>query len=166
MRSLPLTLMVGIALTAGAIVWLSVYREKKEIEKVTVRMDNNSQTVPLPQETDIVRTFFELIDENRSAEAVMMMGPSITNDENVKQSWGSQFEMVDEIEIKSVEAYGREDWTETNHVYQIVAEVKMKPEAMNAPIPNYSWGEGEVTKWIILEKSEGKWLVAGIASGP
>lgn len=166
MRSLPLILMVGIVLTAGVIGWLSVDREKKEIEKETVRMDNGSQTVPLPIETDTIRTFFELIDENRSAEAVMMMGPSISNDENARQSWKSQFEMVDKIEVKSIEAYDREDWTKTSHVYQIVAEVKMKPEAVNAPIPNYGWGEGEVTKWIILEKSEDKWLVAGIASGP
>jgi len=75
-------------------------------------------------------------------------------------------EVSEKMELKGVEPSMPENWTENKQSYQITAIVKIKAEAVNAPIPNYGWENGENVKWIEVEKINGKWYVNGIASGP
>jgi hypothetical protein len=61
------------------------------------------RSVPLPQEEDTVRLFFNLIDEGRVTEAVMMMAPESINDDERKQAWGVQWSSFEDIRVVSLE---------------------------------------------------------------
>jgi len=127
-------------------------------------VDKNS--VPLPQETDIINLFFRLIQEHRVSEAVMMINPNIIDDEVTKQAWGVQLNAFESFKLKNIEASMSTYWTENEHIYKVTAEVKMKPEAVNAVIPNYGWENGVNIKWVNIGKIDGRWFINGIASGP
>jgi len=129
--------------------------------------ENKNNTVPLPQETDIVRSFFEIIGEHRPSDAVMMMTPINTNNDSIKQAWAVQFNAFKSMKIISVEPSMQSDWTENIHSYKITLQVEMKPEAASAqPMPNYGWDDGENIRWIQIEKINGKWMIGGIGTGP
>jgi hypothetical protein len=116
--------------------------------------------VPLPQEEDIVRNFFNLISERKIADAVLMMAPSAVPDDSSKQAWGVQFNAFQKISIKKIEK------SDTN-TYKVTLDVLMKPDAAYAqPMPYYGWGDGEFVRWVSLEKSAGLWKIVGIATGP
>lgn len=129
--------------------------EKKEIE------------VPLLQETDIVRSFFEIIGEHRPSDAVMMMTPVNTNNDSTKQAWAVQFNAFKSMTVKNIEPSIQSDWTENIHSYKVTLQVEMKPEAAQAqPMPNYGWDDGKNIRWIQIEKINGKWMINSIATGP
>ena len=116
--------------------------------------------VSLPQGTDVVRNFFNLIAEGRIPDAIAMMTPSAVPDENAKQAWGVQFNAFKKITVKNVESSGE-------NTYKVTLDVQMKPEAANVqPMPYYGWGDGEFVRWISLEKVNNVWKVVGIATGP
>jgi len=123
--------------------------------------------VPLPQETDIIRSFVNLIDEGKSSDVVQMMGPKVLNDESNKQAWAVMFNAFESMKIIKIEPSMQSDWTDAIHTYQTTLDVKMKPEAANVmPMPNYGWDNGENIRWISLEKIDNKWTVQGFATGP
>ena len=122
--------------------------------------------VPLPQESDIIRVYFNLIDEHKISEAVMMMSDEIIKDDSQKQAWGVQLNAINSIKVQRVEPYPQSEWTNTTHIYKVILDVKMKPESANAPIPYYGWFDGENTRWVDLVKSGKNWKINGIATGP
>lgn len=133
----------------------------------TVPSENPTNTVPLPQESDIVRSFFQIIGEHRASDAVMMMTPANTSNDSTKQAWGVQFNAFKSIAVKNIEPSMQSDWTENMHSYRVTLQVEMKPEAASVqPIPNYGWDNGDNIRWIQLEKINNKWMIGGIATGP
>jgi len=141
--------------------------QKGENVAVATPTEKKEAIVPLPQETDIIRSFFNIIGEHRSSDAVMMMSPINTKDDSTKQAWGVQFNAFAKMEVKNIEPSMQSDWTENTHGYQVSLNVQMKPEAANAvPMPNYGWDNGENVRFIFLEKIDGKWMINGIATGP
>lgn len=162
-------------LLVGAIVVSGYYfinnKSKPTIkENITVTVEptvTEKTEVPLPQEEDIVRIFFELINEQKPSDAVMMMVPSIINDDSVKQAYGVQFNAFESIKIKSIESAPQSEWTETKHTYRVDFEAKMKPEAQYVmPITNYGYENGLNIRWVAIEKVEDKWKIASLATGP
>ncbi len=121
--------------------------------------DSTQTLVPLPQGEDIVRNFFNLIDEGRVTDAVGMMSSKAISDESQKQAWGVEFNAFEKVSLVSIEAAGENQ-------YKIVLDVKMKPESANAIIPYYGFFDGENTRWVLLEKENGLFKVVGIATGP
>lgn len=112
-----------------------------------------SASVPLPQKEDIIRTFFNLINEKRVTEAINML--SVPN-----KDWEGQLNSFEKISVKSIEPS-----SENN--YKVILSVTMKPKAQNALIPNYGFENGENMRWVGLEKdSSGLWKITGIATGP
>lgn len=146
--------------------------EQTAQEKTNINAGQNqevaeSEEVPLPQGGDIVRLFFNLLDEKRIPEAVAMMNPALYPDEASKQEYGVQFNIFDSISAKSVEPFSFGDETENEKTYKAVLQVKIKPgAAKNAPIPNYGWENGENIRWICLEKIENVWKISCISTGP
>lgn len=129
--------------------------------------ESKNNSVPLPQETDIVRSFFEIIGEHRPSDAVMMMTPVNTSNDSTKQAWAVQFNAFKSMEVKNIEPSMQSEWTENMHSYKVILQVEMKPEAASAqPMPNYGWDNGENIRWIQLEKINGKWMIGGISTGP
>jgi len=119
--------------------------------------------VPLPQETDIIRTFFNLIEEKRPSDAVGMMA---VTDDSQKQAWAVQFNAIMSMKVLDIAPSMQEEWNETKHTYKVTLDVKMNPNSANAPIPYYGWDNGNNIRWIALEKSGNVWKVQGIATGP
>ena len=123
--------------------------------------------VPLPQETDIVRNFFELINEGKVSDAVLMMSSANTSNDSNKQAWGVEFNAFKLLKVKSIESSMSEDWTADRHTYKVILDVQMKPEAASVqPIPNYGFENGENYRWVSIIKEGSLWKIEGLATGP
>lgn len=129
--------------------------------------DKTDSAAPLPQESHIVKTFINLIDEGRASDAVGMMSPQITRDDTTKQAWAVNFNAIKSIKADKITSSMETDWTADRHSYQVSLDIQMKPDAAQAqPMPNYGWDNGKNTRWIHLVEVDGKWYVDGIATGP
>jgi hypothetical protein len=133
----------------------------------TAASSAGDSAVPLPGEKDIVRNFFNLINEGKVSDAVSMLTPANVSDDSSKQAWGVQFNAFESISIISVDSSMPEEWTNNSHTYKVNLDVKMKPGSENAqPMPYYGWGDGQFIRWITLEKVNNVWKIAGISTGP
>lgn len=133
--------------------------ETKSSQKQTV--------VPVIPEEDIIRTFFNLINEKRIPEAIAMMDEKITSSDSKKQEWGVYLNNFTQVDVKKVTAFDKTSWTEKQKTFQVVLVVSLKPEVTKAPIPNYGFESGENIRFIALLKSKDNlWKIEGIATGP
>jgi hypothetical protein len=122
--------------------------------------------VPLPQETDIVRNFFNLIEERKISDAVAMMNDSIMKDDSQKQAWGVQMNAMKSVKVIAIDPSMPEEWSDNKHTYKVTLDVIMDLSSASAPIPYYGYENGTNIRWITLEKSGNTWKVMGIATGP
>ena len=118
-----------------------------------------TKEVPLPTGEDIIRTFFNLINEQRIPDAVNMLDVSAAPDDSVKQQWAVNFNSISSIAVKSVEESNKEEWTDSEQIYKVTLDVKAKSE-------QYGWFDGEDTRWVSITKSGAAWKIKGIATGP
>jgi hypothetical protein len=126
-----------------------------------------SETAPFPQEEDVARLFFSLINEKRIPEAVAMLDVSAVPNESAKQAWGVQFDVFESVSVKSMEPSSMGDEPENQKTYKVVLDAKIKPGSGNAAIPNYGWEDGENIRWVtIRQDSEGLWKIVTIGTGP
>lgn len=130
----------------------------------TKKTENN--TVPLPQDTDIVNNFFLLIDQGRASDAVMMMSAKIISDDSTKQAFGVQYAAMTSVKVKKVEESSRGDWTDSWHQYMITLDVVMDPSSAGGPIPYYGYEQGENVRFLNLVKEGKMWRIEGLATGP
>ncbi len=133
-------------------------REKLDIQKNPVadaEPAKKEAVVPLPSNEDIVRNFFNLIGENKIQEALAMMDAN----EDTKQGWGVNFNLIKSLKIESIEPAFQEEWTDSRVTYKIVLDVQAKEEM-------YGWSNGENYRWVTLEKTGDKWLVHELANNP
>jgi len=164
-----------------AAVGLGIYVAKRQTPAVSQITSKNTQgdtiptvsvqptksdTVPIPTETDIIRTFIALINEHRAADAVAMLAPDQVKDDNNKQAWAVQFNAFSTLTVTSIEPALQEDWSDTRHEYKVVVDATMKPESASAPIPYYGWGNGSNTRWVMIVKSGTVWKISGVGTGP
>lgn len=124
------------------------------------------ETAPLPQETDIIRTFFNLIEEKRISDAVMMMRDAITKNDNTKQAWGVQLNAMKSVKVIDVTPSMPEEWKVDEHTYKVTLDMAMDPSSANAVMPYYGYDNGKNIRWVTLEKTGTAWKIAGIATGP
>ena len=127
---------------------------------------STNTTVPLPTGEDVIRTFFELINEHRAADAVMTMSQVNVANDSTKQAWGVQFDAIKSINIQKIEPSMPENWTDNKHVYKVTLEAYVSSEAANAPIPYYGWQDNPNIRWVVIVKEEGLWKIDGLATGP
>jgi len=141
--------------------------EEKGLKQPTQVKNSQSQSVPLPSGEDIVKTFFELINEKKIPEAVSMMSKIAIGDDAQKQAWGVQFNAFTSLKTKSIETYDKSSWTEDQQEYKVNLSVQMKPEAADEQIPYYGYNIGDNNiRWVILVKENNLWKVQGIGTGP
>ena len=150
----------------------------EKVPEQTAQPENNATTsdnqktaetaeVPLPQGEDIVRLFFNLINEGKITEAVAMMDASAAPNDSAKQAWGVQFNVFSSIAVKSIKPSNIGDATAGQKTYKVVLDVQIKPGSEKAAIPNYCWEKGENIRWVGLKKDpEGMWKILGIGTGP
>ena len=137
-----------------------------EVSELNQTPSLTNDNVPLSQESDVVRTFFNLINEKRSQEAVAMMTDDLIGGESGRKAWLEQFDAFSHVEVIDVKPAYVEEPTETRRVYKTTVNAIVIKGANN-PIPFYGWGENPNVRWISLDKTpEGVWQIAGIATGP
>jgi hypothetical protein len=125
-----------------------------------------SVEVPLPQPQDIIRTYFNLVNEKRIAEAVGMMTNTITADESTKQAWGVQLAALSDITINKIEPSMPQDWTDTTQTYKVDMTLTVDPKSASEPIPYFGYDTGRNIRFISLQKEVNLWKIAGIGTGP
>jgi len=123
-------------------------------------------TVPLPQATDIIRSFFSLIEARRISEAVGMMGDVVVGDESVKQAWGVQLNAIKSVTILDITPLMPEKEKDTKRTYKVTLDMAMDPSSETAPIPYYGYENGTNIRWITLERPGKMWQIMGLATGP
>jgi hypothetical protein len=121
---------------------------------------------PLPQETDVVNSFFNLINEHKPSDAVGMLSSALISDDSQKQAWAVMFNGFESVNVTKIASSMPEDWTANAHTYRVTLDVKMKPESANAAIPYFGYDNGVNTRFITLEKVGNLWKVNGISTGP
>jgi len=122
--------------------------------------------VPLPQDSDILNIFFQLISDRKPSDAVMMMSSTIVNDDSSKQAYGVQFNAMTSLKVQKVEQSSKADWTDTRHQYMVTFDVVMDPNSANGPIPNYGYDEGENIRFVNLVKEANQWKIESLSTGP
>lgn len=125
-----------------------------------------SKQVPLPQETDIINSFFRLMEEGRASDSVNMMSSKNIANDSAKQAWAVLFNAMKSVKVKSAEPILQEDWTDNRHEYKVMLDLVMDPSSAGAPIPYYGYENGENVRFIILVKENNLWKVDEIATGP
>jgi len=126
----------------------------------------NEKTVPLPQEEDVVRNFFSLINESKITEAISVMSNNMVGDDSAKQAWGVQFNDIKSIHVQKIEPSMSENWNEKRHTYKVTLEAYISSNAANAPIPNYGWEDNPNIRWIELIMEDGLWKINSLATSP
>ncbi len=119
----------------------------------------NDNQVPLPQQEDVIRVFFSLMDEGRIPEALAMMSDKEVGDESQKQAWGVHLNAFENVTVTSITK-------SSENTYQVNFNATMKPESADEVIPYFGYDTGENIRWIELEKVEKTWKILGIATGP
>ena len=128
---------------------------------------NSGESVPLPTPEDIVRLFFDLINEKRIPEAINLMTDQMVGDDTSKQAWGVQFNAIQSIKVQNIEPSGKEQWTDTEKMFKVTLEVSVSPKAKDAPIPYYGWDKNPSIRWITTKKdTNGLWRIDLLATGP
>lgn len=138
--------------------YLKDYLESKQNPK-----EKKSESVPFPQEEDIIHNFVNLIEEGYPDKAASMIK---TSDESELQAWAVNFSNINSFKLISLEKTRENEWIENKHFYKAVFDVWMNPDSANAPIPYYGWQNGKNTRWITLEKDGNTWKITEIATGP
>ncbi len=171
-------LVIGIVLIFIFIFGFAVMNSQKQISnppvsstKTTVSviptLSSTQGTVPLPTDTDIIRSFFSLISSRRASDAVGLMSESITQDDSAKQAWGVQLNAMKSVKIVDISPPTPSEWKkDEKHVYKVTLEVLMDPSSKNAPIPYYGWENGTNIRWITMDKPGKMWKIKGIGTGP
>lgn len=132
----------------------------------TQKSESNNGGVPLPQDTDIVNNFFQLIDEGKASDAVMMMPSKIISDDSTKQAFGVQYAAMTTVKVKKIEESSKSDWTDSWHQYMVTLDVTMDPSSANGPIPYYGFEQGENIRFLNLVKEGAQWKIEGLSTGP
>jgi len=110
---------------------------------------------------DIIRYFFELIDQGKTDEAVDLFDSSVAPDSNSKQQWKSAFDGFESAEVISKEPFNEQSWTDNYQVYKVTLNIQIKPERLQELI---NW-DGQSIRWISIIKSGDTWKIGTIATG-
>ena len=110
---------------------------------------------------DIIRYFFELIDQGKTNEAVDLFDSSVAPDSSTKQQWKSAFDGFESAEVISKEPFNEQSWTDNYQVYKVTLNIQIKPERLQELI---NWN-GQSIRWISIIKSGDTWKIGIIATG-
>lgn len=138
----------------------------QEGEPEIEEQSKNNDTVPLPQEQDIISNFFSLINERKIPEAIAMMSSTMIPDDSTKQAWGVQFNDIKSINVLKIEPSLSENWTDEKHTYKVTLEAYVSSDAANAPIPYYGWQDNPNIRWVELIKEGTLWKINSLSTGP
>ena len=155
-----------VVLAGGAILFFQRQKPSSSPTSSTVPLPTKVEEIKTVYSKSLVEAFLQAIADKKIPEAIAMMTSKAVPDEGAKQAWGVQFNAFKKLSIISIEESMKETWTETTQSYKVLLDVEMVPDSANGPIPYYGYEKGTNIRWIILEKENGVWKVAGISTGP
>jgi hypothetical protein len=103
---------------------------------------NTPSVVPLPSESDFLRTFLNLIKESRYSEAVDLLEDQKNFSPETRQAWLTQFQ----------------NWN-----IQQITRITPDADKFRVEWTNSSGGD---TKWVTVVKNGQKYQIKDIATGP
>lgn len=149
-------LLVFVLVIGAVFLYRSVARPS---ELKTAPLLPTEASVPLPSQEDIVRAFFNLVNEEKIPEAIAMMSRQAVGDESQKQAWGVQLAAFKSVNVKSVERH-------EDNTFKVDLEVEVDPEDVNLPIPYYGFENGLNVRWVTLVEEDSLFKILTIATGP
>ena len=130
-------------------------------------IQEDSGGAPLPEDEEFINSFYNLIDQGKAEEAVVMLSSQNTGSEGTKRMWQEQFEAMESVKVVSVEPVMKNSWTDQRREYKVVLDVLMDKSSKDAPIPYYGYNnQGEDTRFLHLIKEGDKWFIETIGTGP
>jgi len=118
-------------------------------------------SVPLPTGQDVIRTFFERINEKRIPEAISMMDASMVPDDSAKQAYGVTFNAFSSLRVTKIAPSMQDQWIPGTETYRVDMDVGIKPDAQGT-----LWSNGPDTKWVTVQKQGDRFMIHEIATGP
>lgn len=128
-------------------------------------ISNKNTNIPKIREEDIIRTFFNLINENQAEKAIAMMTSEMKGDETSEQAWLEQFKSISFIEVKDIIPSDQDSWTDNKHKYQVTINAIVAPTKEDLAIPFYGWGENPNIRWVTITKINNLWQISELATG-
>lgn len=173
MNKLIPIIIAGIIFVGGGVAyfaWSSSNNSQKNTpsDNQSSKNDNKEtdQNIQISSEEDVIRNFFQLIQERKISEAVLSMSLQNTSNDSVKQAWGVQFNSINSVSIGSIEPSLQEEWNTSKHTYRVVLNMAIDPNSADESIPYYGYVNGENIRFIPIIKEGDLWKVDGIATGP
>jgi len=122
-----------------------------------------ADSVPLPTGEDVIRSFIQLINDQKIPDAIAMMDKTLISSDSVKQQYGVIFNSFATISIQKigVESFGKEEWGEGEERYRVELLISIKPQGQKG-----MWEEGVNTRWITVLKQQNRFMIHDIATGP
>jgi len=117
--------------------------------------------VPCPNEENIIRIFFSLINAGQAADAVSMLSEKAAPDDTSRQTWTASLNTWQSAENINIENYNVSSWTATKKIYKVTFDLTLKPNAQQL-----GWTNGVETRWMELEKEGNFWKINGLTTGP
>ena len=133
-----------------------------ELQEKEIKIQEKVQESYESQDIDLIRYFFELVDQGKANEAVDLLDSTVAPDSNTKQQWKSAFDGFESAEVISKEPFNEQSWTDNYQVYKVTLNIQIKPERLQELI---NW-DGQSIRWISIIKSEDTWKIGAIATGP
>ncbi len=127
-------------------------------------IEETAEIMPLREE-DIIRRFFEHINENRIPEAIKMMSTTMAPDDSTKQAWGVQFNDIEKIGMLGITPSSEDSWLDDYHQYKVTLNVDVNESAKDLPIPYYGWEDSPNVRWVSIVKENYLWKISEIATG-
>jgi hypothetical protein len=143
--------------------WFFSQRQKSGVsnagETPAPTLLEKSQSVPLPTQEDIIRTYFNLISEKRIPEAVSMMSQKAIGSDANKQAWVLQLASLTSLKVEKIERVEGDS-------FRVDFQATVSPDGANLPIPYYGYSNGANTRFVPLVKEDGLWKIDDLATGP
>jgi hypothetical protein len=117
-----------------------------------------------PTGADVIRTFIQLINEQRIPDAIGLMDDNLITSDSDKQQYGVVFNSFASITIQKIgmESFGKEEQGVGEERYRVELLITKKPQSQKN-----LWDEGENTRWITVKKQqESRFMIHDIATGP
>jgi len=122
-----------------------------------------ADSVPLPTGEDVIRSFVQLINDQKIPDAIAMMDNILVSSDSDKQQYGVTFNSFASISISKIglETFDKENWKEGEERYRVDLMISLKPQGQSG-----LWDEGVNTRWITVMKKDGRFMIHDIATGP
>jgi len=130
----------------------------------------SDKTVPDQSGEDTIRTFIQLLNEQKILEAIAMMDENLITSDSVKQQYGVVFNSFQSMVISSIalEEFGKDlsagkagERKEGEERYRVDLKIMLKSESHAG-----MWEEGVNTRWITVLAQENRFMIHDIATGP